>query len=128
MKTCRRSYTGKVWPLYRRGVLLQACHFSQKYQIKFALIWYFCFIILKIISHNFCYNFCYNLRIWDPFRLNLFLLKLKTENWKHYSKIIFKYVNSIVGPIFNIFKYVNSVVTMREQYYYSMWIVIFVSE
>ena len=23
------------------------------------------------------------------------------ENWKRYSKIIFKYVNSIVGPIFN---------------------------
>ena len=30
-------------------------------------------------------------------------LKLKTENWKHCSKIIFKCVNSIVGPIFNIF-------------------------
>ena len=29
--------------------------------------------------------------------------KLKTENWKHCSKIIFKYVNSIVGPIFNVF-------------------------
>ena len=28
-------------------------------------------------------------------------LKLKTENWKHCSKIIFKCVNSIVGPIFN---------------------------
>ena len=25
----------------------------------------------------------------------------KTENWKHYSKIIFKCVNSTVGPIFN---------------------------
>ena len=30
-------------------------------------------------------------------------LKLKTENWKHCSKIIFKCVNSIVDPIFNIF-------------------------
>ena len=29
--------------------------------------------------------------------------KLKTENWKHCSKIIFKCVKSIVGPIFNIF-------------------------
>ena len=27
--------------------------------------------------------------------------KLKTENEKHCSKIIFKCVNSIVGPIFN---------------------------
>ena len=34
---------------------------------------------------------------------NLFLLKLKTENWKHCSRIIFKCVNSIVEPIFNIF-------------------------
>ena len=25
----------------------------------------------------------------------------KTENWKHCSKIIFKYVNSTVGPIVN---------------------------
>ena len=35
--------------------------------------------------------------------LNLLLLKLKTKNWKHCSKIIFKCVNSTVGPIFNIF-------------------------
>ena len=33
--------------------------------------------------------------------IELILLKLKTENWKHCSKIIFKCVNSIVGPIFN---------------------------
>ena len=33
------------------------------------------------------------------FGYNLFLLK--TENWKHYSKIIFKCVNSAVKPIFN---------------------------
>ena len=33
--------------------------------------------------------------------IELILLKLKIENWKHYSKIIFKCVNSAVGPIFN---------------------------
>ena len=33
--------------------------------------------------------------------IELILLKLKTENWKHCSKIIFKCVNSIVGPNFN---------------------------
>ena len=33
--------------------------------------------------------------------IELILLKLKTENWRHYSKIIFKRVNSTVGPIFN---------------------------
>ena len=33
--------------------------------------------------------------------IELILLKLKTENWKHCSKIIFKCVNSIVRPIFN---------------------------
>ena len=40
------------------------------------------------------------------------LIIAETENWKYYSKIIFKYVNSIVRPIFNIFKYVNSIVTV----------------
>ena len=33
--------------------------------------------------------------------IELILLKLKTENWKHCSKIIFKCVNSAVGPNFN---------------------------
>ena len=47
-----------------------------------------------------------------PFGLNLLLLKLKTENWKHCSKIIFKCVNNVVGSIFNIF-------LMYEQYCYS---------
>ena len=37
------------------------------------------------------------LSIW----IELILLKLKTENWKHCSKIIFKCVNNAVGPIFN---------------------------
>ena len=38
------------------------------------------------------------------FGLSLLLLKLKVaeiENWKYCSKIIFKYVNSTVEPIFN---------------------------
>ena len=30
-------------------------------------------------------------------------IPLIAENWKHYSKIIFKYVNSGVGPIFNVY-------------------------
>ena len=29
--------------------------------------------------------------------------KLKTKNWKHYNKIIFKCVNSVVGPSFKVF-------------------------
>ena len=33
--------------------------------------------------------------------IELILLKLKTENWKHCNKIIFKCVNSAMGPIFN---------------------------
>ena len=37
------------------------------------------------------------------------LILLKIENWKHFSKIIFKCVNSAVGPIFNIF-FLNKVV------------------
>ena len=44
---------------------------------------------IAYISGLFGYNlFCWN---W----------KLKTENWKHCSKIIFKCVNSTVRPIFN---------------------------
>ena len=35
--------------------------------------------------------------VWIEF----ILLKLKTENWKHCSKIIFKCVNSTLRPIFN---------------------------
>ena len=31
------------------------------------------------------------------------LIIAEIENWKYCSKIIFKCVNSIVGPIFNIF-------------------------
>ena len=49
-----------------------------------------------------------------PFVLNLFLLKLKTENWKHYSKIIFKCMNSIVRPV-------NSILTVSEQYINSIF-------
>ena len=33
--------------------------------------------------------------------IELILLKLKTENWKYCSKIIFKCINGIVRPIFN---------------------------
>ena len=38
------------------------------------------------------------------FGYNLLLLKLivtETENWKYCNKIIFKYVNSAMEPIFN---------------------------
>ena len=43
-------------------------------------------------------------KILGPFGLSLLLLKLKVaeiENWKNCSKIIFKYINSVMGPIFN---------------------------
>ena len=50
-----------------------------------------------------CYDFKLENVTYGVFELNLFLLKLKTENWKYCNKIIFKYVNSTVGPIFNIF-------------------------
>ena len=53
--------------------------------------------------------------------------KLKTENWKHYSKIIFKCVKNTVGPIFNIFnawtvllQYMNSTATVHEQWFLSL--------
>ena len=43
-----------------------------------------------------CNNFNFG-SVW----IGLILLKLKTYCWNHYSKIIFKCVNSAVGPIFN---------------------------
>ena len=43
------------------------------------------------------YGLLHNGSVW----IELILLKLKTENLKHCSKIIFKCVNSTVGPIFN---------------------------
>ena len=42
--------------------------------------------------------------------------KLKTENWKYYSKIIFKCVNSTMGPILNFFSAVNS----DEQWFFPL--------
>ena len=39
--------------------------------------------------------------VFRVYWIELILLKLKTENWKHCSKIIFKYVNNAIGPIFN---------------------------
>ena len=55
--------------------------------------------------------------IWklkSVFGLNLLLLK--TENWKHYNKIIFKCVNSIVGSFlifFNMWTVINSAYTVN---------------
>ena len=68
--------------------------------------------------------------VWNGPFLSLFLVFLslsvwielivtETENRKHYSKIIFKCVNSIVRLIFNIFKYVNGSVIVHKQYCYS---------
>ena len=55
----------------------------------------------------------FDLVFLGPFGLNLLLLKLKTENWKHCSKITFSCVNSVVGPV-------NSAWTMREQCFFSL--------
>ena len=59
--------------------------------------------------------------IKGPFELNLLLLK--TENWKHCSKIIFKCVKSTVKPIFNIFntwtvliQYINGITPVQGNF------------
>ena len=41
-----------------------------------------------------------NFYFLSPFGYNLFLLK--TENWKHRSKIIFKYVNSVMNSAWTV--------------------------
>ena len=55
------------------------------------------------------------------------LIVTETKNWKYYSKIIFKWVNSTVGSIFNIFFInkvvvgpINSTATVLLQYHYSI--------
>ena len=55
------------------------------------------------------------------------LIVAETKNWKYYSKIIFKWVNSTVGSIFNIFFInkvvvgpINSTATVLLQYHYSI--------
>ena len=55
--------------------------------------------LLSLFAEKFVANVLTNVlgSVW----IELILLKLKTENWKHCSKIIFKCVNSVVGPIFN---------------------------
>ena len=54
------------------------------------------------ICHPFGNKNCYkNWKQLGSVWIGLILLKLKIYCWNHCSKIIFKYVNSAVGPIFN---------------------------
>ena len=53
--------------------------------------------------------------------IELIFAEIKNWNWKHYSKIIFKCMNSTMGPLlifFNVWtvytQYVNSAYTVRE--------------
>ena len=71
--------------------------------------------ILSTRSSLFSFRRCYlehvrTIRLTDDFwhhhhQIYLLWVRLDTayfaKNWKHYIKIIFKYVNSAVGPIFN---------------------------
>ena len=58
-------------------------------------------LYFQILVYDYMWLFCFHNYILYPFRLNLFLLKLKTDNWKYGSKIIFKYVNSTARPVNN---------------------------
>ena len=50
------------------------------------------------------------------FGYRLFCWKLKTENWKHYNKIIFKYVNSPWDPFLMKVLLKKEIYGSREQY------------
>ena len=65
-----------------------------------------------------CFNWSVSLFYYGSVWIQLILMK--TENWKHYSKIIFKCVNSSVGPIFNFF-FLNKAIVDSVN---SAWIVL----
>ena len=52
---------------------------------------------------SFFFFFIKGITFWLSGSIWIQFILLKTENWKYCNKIIFKYVNSVVGPIFNIF-------------------------
>ena len=59
--------------------------------------------MVKILKYE-----LYNQLLGDVILLRVALgVRLDTayfaENWKHYNKIIFKCINSVIGPIFNFF-------------------------
>ena len=62
-----------------------------------------CNSMVKILKYE-----LYNQLLGDVILLRVALgVRLDTayfaENWKHYNKIIFKCINSVIGPIFNFF-------------------------
>ena len=58
--------------------------------------------ILYYWQKNYKYIKIYNfLRVLRSVWIQLIFAKIENWNWKHCSEIIFKCVNSIVGPIFN---------------------------
>ena len=80
-----------------------SCAFTAHHQVLTldvgqSLLWRFIYIIIYIFSFRwgFLWRFIYG-SVW----IGLILLKLKTYYSNHCSKIIFKCVNSIMGPIFN---------------------------
>ena len=54
-------------------------------------------------SNNLSFNSYFKKPICWIMGLFRYRLLLKTENWKHYSKIIFKCVNSTIGSSFKVF-------------------------
>ena len=56
---------------------------------------------VQVVHHFFFFSFFNILQDIRSVWIEFILLKLKIKNWKHYSKIIFKCVNSTIRPIFN---------------------------
>ena len=82
---------------------------------KIKIIIFQCIGIIFLWVHLDIIYFCWKLKNWT----------LKIENWKHYSKIIFKCVNSVVGSIFNIYFFLNKVLVGPIN---SVWIMHYVGK
>ena len=101
----------QLWPMHVfsfDGTFL--CSFNHYF---FSFFFFFFFWIFKQ-SHLYIH---YLGSVW----IEIILLKLKTENWKHCSKIIFKCVNSIVGPILMKKLIKSGVCGTHEQYIYALF-------
>ena len=88
-----------IW-CFKKTVLNLCCNIMKKKLVKstssYGMVRWLA-VVARILNFGVYFVVTHLGSVW----IGLILLKLKTYCWNHCSKIIFKCVNSIVGPIFN---------------------------